>query len=157
AGKYERLLTVIWNPARRKRSTVAVSRLPLGIPSFSFISVAVNRGGIVSSLVGDFPFVVFEPAEEAALVAFVTNARPEGFHFQEHCISIAVGQDFFHDKFVPRGLAFQPELVPRAAIKNGVSRFDRLAKRFFVHEADHEDAAGFPILDNGGDQSVEFT
>ena len=33
-GKYERLLVVMLKPARRNSSMVALSRLPLGIPSF---------------------------------------------------------------------------------------------------------------------------
>src|ERR1051326_2974908 len=37
AGKYERELVVILKPARRNRSMVAFSRLPLGMPSLSFI------------------------------------------------------------------------------------------------------------------------
>ena len=37
---YERLLVAIWKPARRNRSTVAFSRLPFGIPSFSFMAQA---------------------------------------------------------------------------------------------------------------------
>ena len=38
AGKYERLLVVMVKPARRNRSMVAFSRLPLGMPSLSFMA-----------------------------------------------------------------------------------------------------------------------
>src|SRR5262245_53840659 len=54
------------------------------------------------------------------------------------------------------GFAFQPELVAGAAVEHGVAGFDGLAKGFFVHEADHQDAAGFPVLDDSGYEAVEL-
>ncbi len=52
--------------------------------------------------------------------------------------------------------AFEPELVARAAIEGCEAGFDRFAEGFLVHEAEHEDAAGGLILDDGGNQAVEF-
>ena len=54
------------------------------------------------------------------------------------------------------GLAFEPELVARAAEEGGVAGFVGLAEGFVVLEADHEDAAGFIVLDNGRDEAVEL-
>ena len=42
-GKYERLEVVTLKPARRNRSMVAFSRLPLGMPSFRIMCFALRR------------------------------------------------------------------------------------------------------------------
>src|SRR5713101_7701729 len=84
AGKYERELVVIWKPARRNNSTVAFSRLPLGIPNFSFIrSAPVDHIWIVGARLALLPLALIEAAEEATLVAFMADARPEGFHLHQ--------------------------------------------------------------------------
>src|SRR5216684_802306 len=90
AGKYERLLVVIWKPARRNSSTVAFSRLPLGIPSLSFMLAPVHRVRIVSTGLAHLPLVAFKPPEKATLVAFVTHTRADGFDLDQDRIAIAV-------------------------------------------------------------------
>src|SRR5947209_6548262 len=55
-----------------------------------------------------------------------------------------------------RRFALQPELVARAAIEGGVSGFHGLAPGFFVHEAEHQHAAGCVILDHRWNETVEF-
>jgi hypothetical protein len=50
----------------------------------------------------------------------------------------------------PEGFALHPELVAGAAIEGDVAGFARLAPGFFIHEADHEDATGLFVLDDGG-------
>ena len=54
------------------------------------------------------------------------------------------------------GFALQPELVARAAVEGGKAGLDRLAPGLFVHEADHQDAAGGVVLNDRGDEAVEF-
>src|ERR1700682_4518675 len=89
AGKYERLLMVIWNPARRNNSTVAFSRLPLGIPSFSFInSVPVDHLRIVRARLADVPLAVFEALEKAALITLVADAGTQRLHLHEHRVAV---------------------------------------------------------------------
>src|SRR5260370_11338403 len=57
---------------------------------------------------------------------------------------------------MPGGLAFEPELIARAAVKCRVAGFDRAAEGFVVHEADHQDAAGLVVLNDGRYQAVQF-
>ena len=52
--------------------------------------------------------------------------------------------------------AFKPQLVARAAEEGREAGLDGFAEGFFVHEADHQDAAGLVILDHGRKQSIEF-
>ena len=52
--------------------------------------------------------------------------------------------------------ALQPQLLPRAAVEGGEAGLDGFAKGFFIHEADHEDAAGGVVLNDRGDQAVDF-
>src|SRR5579871_2507183 len=49
-------------------------------------------------------------------------------------------------------LAFEPELVSRPAIEGSEAGFDGFSKRFLIHEADHEHAAGNVVLNHRGDR-----
>ena len=69
---------------------------------------------------------------------------------------VAIGGDFLHDEAVAGAFALQPEFLARAAVEGGEAGLDGLAKGFFIHVADHEDAAGSVVLNDGGDQAVRF-
>ena len=69
---------------------------------------------------------------------------------------VAIGGDFLDHQAVAGGFALQPELVARAAVEGGEAGFHGLAEGFFVHEADHQNAAGGVVLNDGGDQAVDF-
>ena len=52
--------------------------------------------------------------------------------------------------------ALEPELPAGAAIERGEAGLDGLAEGFLVHVADHEDAPGGVVLNDGGDEAVAF-
>src|SRR5690349_11754318 len=109
AGKYERLLMVIWNPARRNNSTVAFSRLPLGIPSLSFInSIPVDRLRIIRGRLAHVPLAVFEAPIKAALITLVANTGPQRLHLHQHGVAVAIGRDLLHHQAMAGTLAFEP-------------------------------------------------
>ena len=87
----------------------------------------------------------------------MANARPERLHLDEQGVEIAVGRNILDQQLVPRRFAFEPQLVPRAAEERRVAGFDGLLESLFIHETDHKDGAGGVILNDGRDQSVEFT
>jgi len=72
---------VMEKPARRNRSMVAFSRLPLGIPRLSFMPCLHRPRRIVSALFGDRPLAVFQAAEEAALVTSWHTPGPRASTF----------------------------------------------------------------------------
>ena len=78
------------------------------------------------------------------------------FHLDQHGVAVAIGGDFLDHQAVAGAFALEPELVARAAVEGGEAGFDGLAEGLFIHEADHEDAAGGVILNDGGDQAVRF-
>ena len=39
---------------------------------------------------------------------------------------------------------------------SGLTGLEGFGEGFFVHEADHEYAVSLPVLDDGGDEAVEF-
>jgi len=57
---------------------------------------------------------------------------------------------------VTRSFAFEPELVAGTAVEHRAAGFERLSKRFLIHEADHEDAACDGVLNDRGEQAGEF-
>jgi hypothetical protein len=87
----------------------------------------------------------------------VADARSESFDSDEHGVLVAVGGDFLNDELVARRFTLEPELLARAAVEGGEAGVDGLAECFVVHEAEHEDAAGRVVLDDGWDEAaVEF-
>jgi hypothetical protein len=99
---------------------------------------------------------IAEGSEEAALVAFMTHTGAESFDLEENGVPIAVGGDGLYHQAVTGRFAFEPELVPGPAEEGCEAALDGLSKRFFVHEAEHEDAAGLMVLNDGGHEPVEF-
>jgi hypothetical protein len=69
---------------------------------------------------------------------------------------IAIREDFLDDQSMAGSLALHPQLVSGAAIERNEARFDGFSPRLFIHEADHEDASGFIVLNHRGHQAVEF-
>jgi hypothetical protein len=55
-----------------------------------------------------------------------------------------------------RRFTFHPELIARAAEERDEAGFNGLAKRLLVHEADHQHAPGLLVLNDGGEDAVEF-
>src|SRR5580704_9084597 len=105
---------------------VAFSRLPLGMPSLSFMLVLtpVYGVGIVGSCIDLDPVTVLGLTVETRLVPVVADARSEGFDFQEQCVLVAVGGDAFYDQAVAGAFALQPELLARAAVEGGEAGFN---------------------------------
>ena len=86
----------------------------------------------------------------------MADAGAERFDSDQHGVLIAIGGDLLDDQTVAGGFTLQPELVARAAEEGGEAGFDGLPKCLFVHEADHQHAAGGVVLNDGGDEAVEF-
>src|ERR1035438_2467861 len=97
-AKYDRLLVVMTYPARRNRSTVAFSRLPLGMPSFSFTPCLRRPLWDRRSAVHHFPNARIQAPEEAAFVAFMADAGALRFHLHQHRIAVAIDGDFLHQQ-----------------------------------------------------------
>src|ERR1700761_6133881 len=118
------------NPARRKRSIVAASRLPFGIPSFSFTPLPSPLGPIhrprIISLLGVFhPFAVLERPVKATVIAVVAYARTHRLRLHQQRVAIAVRRYRFEIQIMPGAPAFCPKLLPRAAEKCHVPRPER--------------------------------
>ena len=136
---------------------VAFSRLPLGMPSFSFMPAPVDRCRIVGARLGFHPLAVLQAAVETALVTVVANARTVRIDAQQQGILVAIGGDLLHGKPMAGSLALEPELLARTAIEGGETALDGAAEGFFVHVSDHQDAAGTVVLHDGGDQAVRLS
>ncbi len=117
---------------------------------------SVDGVGIVGARLADGPCAVVETPEEAAPIAFVAHAGADRVDFQEHRVAVAIGGNFLDDEAMTGGLALEPKLVAGAAIKGGEAGLHSLAEGLFVHEADHENAAGGGVLNDRGDEAVEF-
>src|SRR5258708_2206901 len=123
-------------PARRKRSMVATSRLPLGMP---ILRIAVG------ALIGR-PWwgrrwgVRFRPRRR-----FADGGRRGARSLRGRDLGAGLGV-----------CAFEPEGGAGGGVKGRGGGFDGLLKRLFVHEADHQDAAGSVVLNHGHDQAAEF-
>lgn len=97
-----------------------------------------------------------ELLEEAGLVAFVADAGAVGRAEKQEGVGVAIGADLFDFEEVAGGFAFEPEFIPGAGVEAGFAGLQRFGEGFFVHEADHEDALGLPVLNDGGDEAIEF-
>ena len=86
----------------------------------------------------------------------MADAGSKRLDTDQNRVFIAVGSDALGEKAVARTFTFQPELLARTAIKGDVTGFDGLVKGFFVHEANHQDAARGLVLNDSGDKSVRF-
>jgi len=109
---------------------------------------------IVGSRFGFYPVSAIQPAKETALVAFVADSGAERFHSDQQRVAIAIGRDFFYNQSVTGSFAFEPQFIARSAKERDVARFDGFPKRFCVHEADHQNAVGLVILNDGGYQAA---
>src|SRR5262245_43967982 len=74
----------------------------------------VNHRGIVGGGVCNFPLALFQPAEEATLIAFVAHPWSDRLHLDEHSVAIAIGGNLLHREAVSRAFAFHPQFLPRA-------------------------------------------
>ena len=124
-------------PARANSWTVASCSEPFGMPSFSFMR-CIQRS----------------EAGAGAGVADVAVAQP--LDLEQHRVVVAVHQQLDDLELVAGGFALHPQLVAGAAEEGGVAGAARFRERHVVHEADHQDFRGFGVLDDGGDQPVEF-
>ena len=116
----------------------------------------VDCVGVVGLGIDFRPVSVFRLAIKTGLVAVVANAGSLGVDLEEEGVLVAVGGDAFDDEAMAGAFAFEPELLARAAIEGGIPRFKGFVEGFLVHEADHEDATGGVVLNDGGNQAVRF-
>ena len=157
AGKYDRELVVMLKPARRNRSIVAFSRLPLGMPSLSFICF---RRIQLWDRRWAFPIPRSSRFHRFCRSSFHSRyGRRRG-----RAIRPGSGANRRRNRFRWRGLSghgrsfpFIQSLFACAAEEGDVAAFERPGPGEFAHEADHEDAAGFTVLYDGGNEAVEFS
>jgi hypothetical protein len=76
--------------------------------------------------------------------------------FQQQGIVVTIDQHRSDAQAIPRRFPLHPERVARAAEEGGVPRGARAVEGFLVHEAHHQHFRRFVVLNNGGNQSVEF-
>lgn len=76
--------------------------------------------------------------------------------FDEKGIVVAVIENFDHAENITRGLTFGPKAVAGAAPESDEACLDGFFVGFAIHEAEHEDLVGHGILDDSGDQALEF-
>lgn len=128
------------------------------MPSLSFMAlVFVDLVGIVSGDIDILELVVgVELFGEAGFKAFVADAGADWLCKDEQGIEIAIGPDLFDGEEVAGGFALKPELVARAREEAAFACFESFGEGGFIHETDHEDALSLPVLDDGGDETVEF-
>ena len=126
------------------------------MPSLSFTACLRRPPPDRTCAVGNLPLAGFEPPEEAAFVAFVADAGAMRFHLDQHRVEVAIGGDLLDHQAMAGAFAFEPELLPGAAVEGSEARLDGQAEGLFVHVADHEDAPGGVILDDGGDEAVRL-
>ena len=86
----------------------------------------------------------------------MADAGPSASTLSSTASLIAIRGDFLDHQAMAGGFALQPQLVAGAAVKRREAGLHRLPKGFFIHEADHQDAAAHVILNDRGDQPVEF-
>ncbi len=115
---------------------VAVSRLPLGMPSFSFISsLRRRRRGCRLALQLIAHVAVFESAIEAAFVTRVTDAGTERLSQDQQGVAIAIGGNGFQEQEVAGTFAFGPELLAGTAEEGDVAGGDCFIESLAVHIA----------------------
>jgi len=119
--------------------------------------VFVDLFGVVRLGVDVDKFVVgVELPGEAGFIALVADARANGFGKDDQGVKVAIGADLFDDQEVAGRFALEPQLLAGTGIEAGFAGFEGFGKGFFVHETDHEDAMGLPVLYDGGDEAIEF-
>jgi hypothetical protein len=100
--------------------------------------------------------VALELTEETTPVTLVADAGAHGIDEEEQSVSIAIQADFFDTEKVAAGLALLPELLARAGVKMDFASPLRRGKRFLIQIAKHQYFAGALVLDDAGNESIEF-
>src|SRR5580693_341290 len=121
-----------------------------------FASGSVHRVWIVGARLALHPLPLIEFAEETALIPLVTHARAERFYRDQHRVPVAIGGDILDHQPMTGCLTLEPKLIPGPAIEGRVTSLDREPERFFVHESDHQNTAALFVLNDRGNQAVEF-
>src|SRR6478672_12355131 len=138
-------------PARANSWTVASCSEPFGMPSLSFIA-----SPLIQRFLSSASLLLIQRSEAGPGSRMAHVAIAKALHLQQHGIVVAVDEHVDDLELVARGLALHPQLVARAAEEGGEAGAARFRERDVVHEADHQDLRGVGILDDGGNQSVEF-
>src|ERR1035441_4433444 len=86
----------------------------------------------------------------------MADAGTLGFDLEEHGIAVAIGGDLLDYEAMAGAFALEPEFAAGAAPEGGKTGFDGFVEGFLVHVADHEDATGGKVLDDGGDEAVRL-
>src|SRR3954468_2704890 len=143
-------------PARANSCTVASCSEPFGMPSLSFIVSPLIQHEDISSLLSFVSLVLTQRSKAGSSSGVAHVAVAEALHLQQHGIVVAVDEHVDDFELVAGGLALHPQLVARAAEEGGEAGAARFRERDVVHEADHQDLRRVGVLDDGGNQSVEF-
>ena len=104
-----------------------------------------------------FRFFGFDVLSEAADRALVTDqAVAVDGDAEEQGVGVAVGAGADDAQAVPAGFALHPELVAGAAEEGDEAGAEGVRVAFFVEEAEHEDFAGFSMLDDAGNEAAHL-
>src|SRR5688572_3806662 len=147
-------------PARANSCTVASWSEPFGMPSFSVMAKPSRRRKISPSPCPGSrarrgrSFKRARKTGPFARMAHIPVTEPPDL--DEHRVVVAIDAELDDREPVARGLALDPQRVARAAEKGGEAGAPGQLQRLLVHEADHEDLRALRVLDDGGNQPVEF-
>ncbi len=76
-----------------------------------------------------------------------------GFGFHQDGVVLTVLPHLTYLEIVAGGLSFVPELLTATAVEPDIGAGDGAADSFLVHVGEHEDIAGFGVLDDGWNES----
>ena len=99
--------------------------------------------------------VAFVGLVPASVGTSMTNGS-SWIDFDKKGIVIAIVEDFDYTKDVARSFAFSPKAVTSAAPEGDETCLDSFFVGFAIHKAEHKDFIGHSILNDGGDQALEF-
>ncbi len=107
---------------------------------------AVHLGRIEYPLALRFEPVGGHSAEETALVPLVAGVAADLFDFEQDRVAIAVDIDRADKLDVAALLALAPELLPAAAVIDGLAGPQRFGVAFRVHVGHHQHLAARRVL-----------
>ena len=78
------------------------------------------------------------------------------FDFEDHGIQITVHKDFLHQLGIAGFFPFFPEFLAGAGPVGGFAALQGFIPGLFIDISQHQHFIGFPILGDGGNQSIRF-
>ena len=69
---------------------------------------------------------------------------------------VAIDPDFLNFLNMTGGAPFQPEFIPAPALVIGLPGLQGLFPSCWIHESQHQDLAGLPILGDGRQKAAAF-